>query len=609
MPGLNIVTTTGLDVSLVKKFATIQSNMRHDDNYRAKILEKSCNVIIGYSAYDEYPIRFWEFDECFILQEGIIYNRPEKEVNSFIFDIITQNRMSSISLDFVKDFLLKTDGEFIIIIYDKVREELILINDALGRLPIYYYNDKEHFALSREIKFVIEFIPHLNLDKLAIAEYLLFLWSLGSKTFIENVHRLEPAVLLKYNFNSIQLKIQKIIIWNFEDKLPSVKPSDHANNLVRLFQDAIKCRVESMTEFKNLVSLSGGLDSRAVAVALKEIDPEMAAVTYLDYERKKSEDVNVTKELVKKFNLDWTLIKLKKPRFDDLQHLIKLKDGLNYAGMGYLLDYFVKIKRKFGSKVVYYTGDGGDKTLRSLRAPKKIKSVNELIDVIIDKNASAFEISEVTKLLNISREQIENEISNTIFEYPEKDLNQKYVHFVIFERGYKWLFEGEDRNRFYFWSTSPYWSPLFFDYAMKIPDIYKEHLNLHRKFLEKLDKNCLKIKYANWSWIGSLLGSLSYYLLPRIQDIISRNYFLKRIVQVLIKYFVSSGAQTSGLEDKEYDPFKNINAYRQVTFPVCLKKYTFLSQFNKMLNMKLKERKFFALLSIILFLSNLNENE
>jgi len=33
--------------------------------------------------------------------------------------------------------------------------------------------------------------------------------------------------------------------------------------------------------FKNLVSLSGGLDSRAVAIALKEVDPESVQLLVL----------------------------------------------------------------------------------------------------------------------------------------------------------------------------------------------------------------------------------------------------------------------------------------------------------------------------------------
>ena len=600
MPGINLISVKSCNSDLAIKFANAQLNMKHDHTYKSRIVVESDRIMIGYTGYDEYPIRSWECNDYSVIQEGMIYNIPRNEVDSFIFNLVSQNRQSSISINDAKNFLLNSDGEFVIVIYDKLSEDLIILNDALGRLPLYYFEDDQQFVLSREVKFITEFMSHVNLDKLAIAEYLLFIYPLGKKTLVKNVNRLDPAVLLKYHVSSGRLNVNKAHVWNFENKNSKVGSlQEYSYNLVKLFRNAIKCRVESLNGFKNLVSLSGGLDSRAVAIALKEVDPKLTAVTFLDHERKSSEDVDVAQELVQKLHINWKLIKLKKRRFEDLRYLIELKDGLNYASMGFILDFFVKIKRKFGSKVVYYTGDGGDKALPSLRSRKEIKSMNELINVIINEHTSAFEINEVITLLNISIEQIRKEIMNILLNYPENDLNQKYVHFVIFERAYKWLFEGEDRNRFYFWSTSPYWSPRFFDYAMTIPDSCKEHLNLYRMFLERLDKNCLKIRDASWPRVGLLPVSLSYYLLPRIQEIMSKHSFLRKLINKTMKL----------TEDTKYNPNEKIRNYQQIHVPSYLGEFMSLHNVKKLFNINLNERKFFTLISIILYALNLEDKQ
>lgn len=72
------------------------------------------------------------------------------------------------------------------------------------------------------------------------------------------------------------------------------------------------------------------------------------------------------------------------------------------------------------------------------------------------------------------------------------------MHFLIYERGFKWLFEGEDRNRFYFWSVTPFYSIPFFNYAMNCSDNNKSHYALYREFLLKLSPSASMIDNARY---------------------------------------------------------------------------------------------------------------
>ena len=78
------------------------------------------------------------------------------------------------------------------------------------------------------------------------------------------------------------------------------------------------------------------------------------------------------------------------------------------------------------------------------------------------------------------------ELRDHVSSYPERDFVQKYVHFVTCERIFKWLTEGEDRNRCFFWSATPYSSFEFFESAMRCPDEQKSYYGLYREFLLQL---------------------------------------------------------------------------------------------------------------------------
>jgi hypothetical protein len=91
------------------------------------------------------------------------------------------------------------------------------------------------------------------------------------------------------------------------------------------------------------------------------------------------------------------------------------------------------------------------------------------------------------------------EVKQRLLSYPEQDWNQKYVHFLIYERTCNLLFEAEDRDRCYFWEVSPFTNIHFFDYIMNCPDAQKARQKLNREFLLQLSPELAAIPYANWN--------------------------------------------------------------------------------------------------------------
>jgi asparagine synthase (glutamine-hydrolysing) len=588
MPGINLLVYKDNQREILKDFSKTQSSMRHFSNWKDQKILTFPNLCLGYTYYAEYPLRYFETDNYLALVEGMIYNLTKEEVDSFILNICLAERKGS-ATNTIHDFLMKADGEFVIAIYDKLKQIITIINDALARLPVYYYVDIEKFILSREVKFLCSLMGNVAFDNLGISEYLLFNYTLSERTLIENIKRLKPAAKITFDMQSGKFRVENIDFWNFQEKFSEDHSvEEFSNELAKLFIRATNDRVQQLSGFKTVVSLSGGWDSRAVLAATKLVASELFAVTYFDYDKKAKKDSEVAKELAQLFEAQWELITLEKRRFEDMLTLINLKDGLNIAKMGFILNFFANLKGKFGDKIAYYSGDGGDKALPDLRPLQRINTVDDLVDLIMRDHASKFALENFKGLASV--DQVKEEVKDIVSSYPEDDLNQKYVHFVIFERGFNSLFEGEDRNRCYFWSPSPFWSSIVFAYAMKIPDNYKKYRRLQFSFLKNLDSKCLEIEYPAWGSLGKF-GRLSFFILP-IAESVALKY--PTILEIVRRSMNSSGKIL-------YSPSEHITNFDQMMTLISSDRLDFPFNLRKALDEDLTENDFFAVITLLIY--------
>jgi hypothetical protein len=130
-------------------------------------------------------------------------------------------------------------------------------------------------------------------------------------------------------------------------------------------------------------------------------------------------------------------------------------------------------------------------------------------------------------------------VSGLVNSFPEKTPARKYQHFFCLEVAQKEYNEGEDRNRQYFWSATPFYAPFFFTYALSCPDDHKFRLRLYQQFLASLSPGLEKIPYADW---GSPLGSWKFLLLYTAKNISRRHPHLTRSLKRIL-------APTSGNAD------------------------------------------------------------
>ncbi len=271
MPGISFIYNFK---GIFKKECQILQSLRsmiHTEQYKQDILFYEKSYFLGCTRYEKYPVVFFENDEFCIYLEGQIYGKDHCEINTELNNLakdIYYNRNNLKKR--IYEWLLNTDGDFVIFILSKNSDEIYIINDVLGRLPLYYYKTNEEIIVSRELRFIANLIEDRQFDRMAIAQYLLFGFPMGKRTLFENISYLEPATLIRINLNSSDIKIDCVHQFNFDDKkYKGIDYKENVNNLAKLFSEGCINRTNYID--KKIVSLSGGLDSRAVAAALHKL--------------------------------------------------------------------------------------------------------------------------------------------------------------------------------------------------------------------------------------------------------------------------------------------------------------------------------------------------
>ncbi len=131
------------------------------------------------------------------------------------------------------------------------------------------------------------------------------------------------------------------------------------------------------------------------------------------------------------------------------------------------------------------TGDGGDVILPYFGEARKPASKDALVRLLLRRHAIATPAS-AAAVAGISTDELAQSIYELLATYPEPGLNDQSAHFAFFERIGKAYFEGEDRNRFFLWCTTPFYDPALVKAAMEIPQSLKRNYRLYYQWLRLL---------------------------------------------------------------------------------------------------------------------------
>lgn len=181
----------------------------------------------------------------------------------------------------------KLRGMFAFVIWNKETKELFGARDPFGIKPFYYYQDKENFMFSSEIKSFLgheEFKKELNQQ--ALKTYLTFQYSALDETFFKGVYRLKPGCCFKYQDN--KLAITSYFKFQYEEKHKTIE--DYIKSVNDILKESVEYHKRSDVNIGSF--LSGGVDSSYIAATLL---PDTTYSVGFDFE--KFNETNEAKDL------------------------------------------------------------------------------------------------------------------------------------------------------------------------------------------------------------------------------------------------------------------------------------------------------------------------
>ena len=178
--------------------------------------------------------------------------------------------------------------------------------------------------------------------------------------------------------------------------------------------------------------------------------------------------------------------------------------------MAFIIPFLERLAGEWGRATDYVTGDGGEQFIADLRPERLGRDAKGLTKAIV-RDHGLLPSSTAERIMGLEEGALQHELEECVRGYPEEDPVQKAVHFKLYERGRKWLFEGEDRNRCFMWQFSPFYSLPMVRLAMEIPDHTKRDAALYIEFHKQLNPTLAHIPNANFGlaidsvWLPAVL--------------------------------------------------------------------------------------------------------
>jgi asparagine synthase (glutamine-hydrolysing) len=199
---------------------------------------------------------------------GVLHNEPTLrrefgvEVGSATGDLLAAMYLKEGSR-----FVERLDGEFVLGLVDPARRTALLATDAMGNYPVYWHAEGQDFVFSSDLSALLCTIPTRNkLNLPAVADFLTIGAVLEDKTFVQGVSLVDAGTVIEFELDTGNVRRHRYVD---TASFFATKASDKTRYLDNVM-DAFSASIDkAAAKARSLgVSLSGGIDSRAILGAL-----------------------------------------------------------------------------------------------------------------------------------------------------------------------------------------------------------------------------------------------------------------------------------------------------------------------------------------------------
>jgi asparagine synthase (glutamine-hydrolysing) len=283
LKGLTVVSHRGPDGEGAAWFDTRQGKevvIRDPDRSAAEV---SANLLLGHrrlaiidlSDLGRQPMAS-DGGQLWITYNGEIYNylelRAELESRGTVFRSHSDTEVILRAYEaWGSDAFTRFVGMWAFAILDLRQRRLVLSRDRFGIKPLHYVATGDRFAFGSEIKQLLEipWVPR-SLNARAVYDYLQYEVSdIGTETFFAGIRKVRPGNTLILQLDSGSHYERPYYTPFAGPMLDAISPADAAERFRDLLRDSVRIHLRSDVPVGTC--LSGGLDSGAIAVLMRDI--------------------------------------------------------------------------------------------------------------------------------------------------------------------------------------------------------------------------------------------------------------------------------------------------------------------------------------------------
>ncbi len=307
--------------------------------------------IIDLSNNGMQPFYDEETQTAFMLN-GEIYNFKElkkSHLNEELFWSESDTEVAfKLYLKLGNEFVHELRGMFTIVVVEYGKHKVKIWRDRFGIKPLYYFADNEKFVFSSEMRGIFE----TGLVRKEISEkHLAHLYYLQStfapNSLYKNVYSLEAGGKIELDLQDFSFQKEKY--WTLEYK-PEKKEIEKEEFLLDLDEiTGLAC----ISDVKQAIMLSGGLDSGILAYFIKKNTPEIQAITLYNQNYNQTDEFEYAKITADKNKIDFLPIEI--PNGIDKNQIYELATSEEEPSSSPEPTYFLSKEAvtRFGIKVLH----------------------------------------------------------------------------------------------------------------------------------------------------------------------------------------------------------------------------------------------------------------
>jgi len=487
-------------------------------------------------------------------------NYYEKEnLISFFTNVDNENKF----LKRIKEI----NGIFSVII--KLKNKILIASDATRIFPLFYTFKHTYLYISDDITLLKEKFNITEIDENSSNEFLASGYTLGNKTLLKNIFCLQSNEFIIFENNLI---IKKGFFFSYStNEINDSEYSELRKQGIEAFENVFNRLIKSLNNKTVVIPLSGGYDSRLIALMLKKHNYKN--VICYTYGKKNNIELKNSKNVADALGYKWIYIEYTNDLIEDYIKSEKFKKFVhytcNYISMPSLQDYFaikhLSENNLIPSESVFIPGHVGD----NLGGSQFLKVIPKNLKTSKIANLILKEKFKYNKISNKSKKVIKNTVKQLLLDF-DKNYESKisysvFENFDFKERITKILFKASKGYTFYGYEHRfPYWDKELLSFFKNVPLKHKKMKLLYDDIL----KNYYFEQY-NLKFDKELQPTLFQLYFQKIKQLIKLivpkfivNHFL--IKNDWLNSQAITGEMVNSLKNNNIQFYSNIKVFNEI---------------------------------------------